>query len=79
MWDCIRLLLSSKLPRRLVLLVTNVFGISPSLVWREMTLEEAQISDTNSLKQASKRDRDRRDKPRGIEGDRDGKFRAIEG
>jgi hypothetical protein len=31
--------------------------------------------------QASKRDRDRRDKPRGIEGDRDrdGKFRAIEG
>jgi hypothetical protein len=32
------------------LLVTNVFGISPLLVWREMTLEEAQISDTHSLK-----------------------------
>jgi hypothetical protein len=42
-------LLSSKLPRRLVLLVTNVFGISPLLVWREMTLEEAQISDTHPL------------------------------
>jgi hypothetical protein len=39
-----------KLPRRLVLLVTNVFGISPLLVWREMTLEESQISDTHSLK-----------------------------
>jgi hypothetical protein len=49
-WDCIRLLLNSKLPRRLVLLVTNVFGISPLLVWREMTLEEAQIGDTHSLK-----------------------------
>jgi hypothetical protein len=34
----------------LVLLVTNVFGISPLLVWREMTLEKAQISDTHSLK-----------------------------
>jgi hypothetical protein len=32
------------------MLVTNVFGISPLLVWREMTLEEAQISDTHSLK-----------------------------
>jgi hypothetical protein len=31
----------------LVLLVTNFFGIS---VWRDMTLEEAQISDTHSLK-----------------------------
>jgi hypothetical protein len=50
-WDCIRLLLNSKLPRRLVLLVTNVFGISALLVWREMTLEEAQISDTHSLKE----------------------------
>jgi hypothetical protein len=29
--------------------------------------------------QASKRDRDIRDKQRGIERDRDGKFRAIEG
>ena len=28
------------------------FGISPSLVWREMTLEEAQISDTHSLKES---------------------------
>jgi hypothetical protein len=34
----------------LVLLVINVFGISSSLVWREMTLEEAQISDTHSFK-----------------------------
>jgi hypothetical protein len=33
-----------------VLLVTNVFGISPLLVWPEMTLEEAQTSDTHSLK-----------------------------
>jgi hypothetical protein len=30
--------------------VGSVFGISPVLVWREMTLEEAQISDTHSLK-----------------------------
>jgi hypothetical protein len=34
----------------LVLLVTNVFGISPLLVWREMVSEEAQICDTHSLK-----------------------------
>jgi hypothetical protein len=33
----------------LVLLVTNVFGISPLLVWREMASEEAQICDTHSL------------------------------
>ena len=31
------------------------------------------------VNQASERDRDRRDKPRGIEGDRVGKFRAIKG
>jgi hypothetical protein len=31
-------------------LVTNVFGISPLLVLREMTLEEAKISDTHSLR-----------------------------
>jgi hypothetical protein len=33
----------------LVLLVTNVFGISPLLFWREMASEEAQICDTHSL------------------------------
>jgi hypothetical protein len=30
------------------------FGISPLLVCREMTLEEAQISDTHSLKYSQK-------------------------
>ena len=33
----------------LVLQVTNVFGISPLLVWLEMTLEKAQICDTYFL------------------------------
>jgi hypothetical protein len=42
--------LNSKLPRKLVLVVTNVFGISLPLVWREMASEEAQICDTHSLK-----------------------------